>query len=318
MKPIRDILKKVTEQGTYDIPAVDKFLKSKKGEKFILLLGIKNITLLEREMQAPKLKTVDPINRLGLWMNRAKKLGLLPDKIPDDLRATEEIRYEDFRAKQAKAGLLKPIPRLGHYGIQKQLLTTIVRDEKGKPVQARDRKGRLLWTRDAKGDQYPVWLRKIVRQPKKDLHGADKINAYINHSMEKWERKHPHPINYGPLFNSQVVEESLAWQTKRNIFREYISKVMADRYGHDTTKKLPPFRLYALHKTKRADNTPVNYYQECAEPYHWGYPLVGIKTNEDVPTMVVKMRNMMAHIDNDITELSLFDKRGNLLHRQAA
>lgn len=274
MKPIRSVLKMVTRQGAYDIPAVDRFLKSVRGEKFILKLGIKNISILEKEMHAPKLNTVDPVQRQRLWINRAKKLGILPDKVPLELREREyEARIRQGHEK-AKRGELKPSKILTRREISKYF---------------------------------------NIKQRHKGLLESEKIDGYITHSVEKWIRKNPQPINYGPLFGDQVATELANWKTRQKVYREYITEIMTERYGHKTTKKHDQLRLFATHK-----NGNVIYDNECTEPIAWGYPMLGLSTSDDIKS---KLGPLFTKHNNDtpkIIKFSVYTDRGSLVYQQAA
>lgn len=321
MKPIRPVLTMISKQSSYDIPAIDKFLKSRRGEKFILKLGITNISILEKEMHTPKLFTKDSVQRFGLWKNRAKSLGLLPDHVPLELRTKEIDNYDSMRAKKAKGGLLKPPPILGHFAIQKAFIKRILYDENGKPIQKKDKRGRNLWEKDRNGNQQPVYRRVIYGGARKGLFGDIKIQSYINHSVEKWVRKNPHPANYGPLFNNQYVQEKCVWETRMKIYRDYITKVMTERYGHTTTKNNTPFRLYALYRGEGVDKKPVYFEQECNDPIVWGYPLVNMRSISDLATIRPTINNLVEKSSSSIPkllELQIIDSKANVIYKQAA
>lgn len=320
MKAIRPVLTQISRQSTYDIPAIDKFLKSRRGEAFVLKLGIKNISILEKEMHAPKLYT-NPLQRLGLWKNRAKALGLLPDRVPEELRVKEILNYDKMRAKKAKQGLLKPPPQLGHYAIQKAFMRQIERDSEGRPVQKKDRFGRLLWEKDGKGGERPVYKYTIQTNTKKGLRDNTKIQSYINHSVEKWARKNPHPESFGPLFNDQFAQEMCIWNMRMKVYRDYITKIMTERYGHQTTKTIAPFRMYALYKGKGVHNKPVYYEQECNDPLAWGYPLINMRSIADLANVRSTIDNLVEKRSGSIPqllELHLVDSKANVIYKQAA
>lgn len=274
MKPIRSVLKMVTRQGAYDIPAVDKFLKSVRGEKFILKLGIKNISILEKEMHAPKLNTVDPVQRQRLWINRAKKLGLLPDKVPMELRDREHEAKIRSGHEKAKRGELKPSKILTREEISKYFNT--------KPIH-------------------------------KGLLETEKINGYVVHSVEKWIHKNPQPVNYGPLFGDQVAIELANWKTRQNVYREYIAKVMTERYGRKTTKNYDQLRLFATHK-----NGDVVYDNECTEPIAWGYPMLGLSISDDIKSKLGPLFTKHSNDTPKIIKFSVYTNRGSLVYQQAA
>lgn len=312
MKPIRSVLKMVTRQGAYDIPAVDKFLKSVRGEKFILKLGIKNISILEKEMHAPKLNTVDPVQRQRLWINRAKKLGLLPDKVPLELREREcEANIRKGREK-AKNGELKLTPRLTHYQIQKSFIKKKVLSPIMKEPVAKRKNGQVVWEH-----VNHVYRTKVVRvntySTRKGLLGSEKINGYIDHSVEKWIRKNPQPMNYGPLFGDQVAIELANWKTRQKVYREYIAKVMTERYGHETTKKKDQLRLFATHK-----NGDVVYDNECTEPIAWGYPMLGLSISDDIKSKLGPLFTKHSNDTPKIIKFSVYTNRGSLVYQQAA
>ena len=308
MKHIHQVLKEITAQAEFDIPFIDKFLTSKRGPKFIARLGRTQIDILEKEFGIKHMYTTDPINKLGLWLNRAKKLGLTPPT-----RNTLIKNYGETVKKMKEEGLLKLPKSLTKEEIY-NIDHPIIRDKNGKPVQAKDRRGRLLWNNKT---NTPIYKRKRNTGPSRGLPEALKCHMYEMHKMAKWDRKNPTPG--GAELNSDFFPGDLmaAHRTRRMIVNEHIRDMLAKKYCH-TNPKRPILRMFSVHTSTGYNGQRVDWEQEC-DPYVYGYPFTSYNSWPSIPDINSKLQRAVKDIaDNTVVGLKVYDMFGNERARIAA
>lgn len=305
---MKQLLAEITKQAEFDIPFIDKFLQSVRGQKFLSKLGRTQIDILEKEFGIHGLYTRSPINRQNLWIHRAKKLGWKPDK-----RYTPIAGFYKTLERMKKDGKLKLHPSL----TKRELMAINIpleRDINGKPIQQKDRQGRMLWNNRT---NHPIYKRKRLRESSRGLPVALKCHLYELHKMAKWDRKHPIP-SMTELMNDMFPADLIAArQTSRNIFNEHIRNELAERYCHASPVYTPLLRLFSIHKNKGFGGQIINWEQEC-DPYVYGYPFCGNRWLS-IPDINIKLQHVVKRkADDTVVGFKVYDMFGNERSRIAA
>ena len=79
------------------------------------------------------------------------------------------------------------------------------------------------WFIILKRDSIKIESRRKVKR----LNHIELMEGYVQHKLQKWERKHPCPVKKGDLFYSQQYPE---WAAKRQKVEEYLRDVIINKY----------------------------------------------------------------------------------------
>ena len=298
-KTITERLKDLNKQYK-ELDELKKWMDTERGHQFAKLLKVKQLDMLIHDFKAPKVSAQGYQHKLNAYVSVKHSLGIKDRVIKPDVNYAKNLR------KLQESGKLKLSPRLSKKELAK-LNTEIVRGLYGKPVQKKDSKGRLLWDTKTNTPIYKTRPKNMIP------HGvAAKCHAYEIHKIQKWDRKNPQPTEKelkSFLFPDILQKE---WETRRLNAIENIRNMLSNKYCEGRIYKPEELSLYVLHKSamKNDADTKEIYSFVKADPYAYGYPLVGMRVS--TKNNVIQDRiSRITRLSSDNVGLKVIDMYGN-------
>lgn len=301
-KTITERLKDLNKQYK-ELDELKKWMNTERGHQFAKLLKVKQLDMLIRDFKAPKVSVQGYKHKLNAYVSVKHSLGIKNDISKPNPNYAKNLR------KLQESGKLKLSPRLSKKELA-TINTEIIKDLYGRPIQKKDSKGRLLW--DVKTNK-PIYKTR----PKNTIPCgvAAKCHAYELHKLQKWERRNPKPTEKelkSFLFPDILQKE---WELRRTKAIENFRDMLSNKYCKGHVYKPEELSLYVLHKSLLPNSTPYAtgdvYSFVKADPYAYGYPLVGMRVSESNSTIQNRI-SKITRLSSDNVGLKVIDMYGNV------